>query len=61
MSLVTNRSVTSGVLRRYGSVAIALHWLVAVFALAQIALGWWMLDLPKTPPGPRADWFNLHT
>ncbi len=39
---------------------MGLHWLVAALALAQIALGWWMLDLPKSPPGLRADWFNLH-
>src|SRR5260221_208209 len=45
---------------RYDKVAMALHWLVAALALAQIALGWWMLDLPKSPPGLRADWFNLH-
>jgi cytochrome b561 len=45
---------------RYGSVAIALHWLLAVGLLAQIALGWWMLGVPKEPPGLRAGWFNLH-
>lgn len=45
---------------RYGTVAIALHWAVAVLVLGQIALGWWMLELPKSPPGLRADWFNLH-
>lgn len=37
-----------------------MHWLLAVALLAQIALGWWMLDLPKSPPGLRAGWFNLH-
>ena len=46
--------------KRYGTVAMALHWLVALLALAQIALGWWMLDLPKSPPGLRAEWFNTH-
>lgn len=45
---------------RYGAVAMALHWAVALLALAQIALGWWMLDLPKSPPGLRAGWFNVH-
>lgn len=25
-----------------------------------IALGWWMLSIPKDPPGPRLATFNLH-
>jgi cytochrome b561 len=37
-----------------------LHWLLAVLLIYQLALGWWMLDLPKSPPGLRAGWFNLH-
>ena len=45
---------------RYGRVAMALHWAIALFALFQISLGWWMLNIPKSPPGLRADWFNLH-
>lgn len=45
---------------RYGRVAIALHWLIAALIGAQLALGWWMDDLPKEPPGLRAGWFNLH-
>lgn len=45
---------------RYGRVAMALHWAIALLALFQIGLGWWMLDLPKSPPGLRAGWFNLH-
>lgn len=45
---------------RYGGVAIALHWLVAALVLGQLALGWWMIDLPKSPPGLRAGWFNVH-
>ncbi|MBK0392012.1 cytochrome b [Ramlibacter algicola] len=45
---------------RYTRTAIALHWLVALGVLAQVALGWWMLDIPKEPPGLRAGWFNLH-
>jgi cytochrome b561 len=39
---------------------IALHWLLAVALLVELALGWWMQELPKTPPGLRAGWFNLH-
>jgi cytochrome b561 len=45
---------------RYTRTAIALHWLVALGVLAQVALGWWMLGVPKEPPGLRAGWFNLH-
>lgn len=39
---------------------MALHWAVALLALAQVALGWWMIGIPKEPPGFRAGWFNLH-
>jgi cytochrome b561 len=39
---------------------IALHWILAAALFAQLALGWWMLDLPKSPAGLRAGWFNLH-
>ncbi len=45
---------------RYDHVAITLHWLIAVGVLVQIALGWWMIDIPKQPEGVRAYWFNLH-
>ena len=45
---------------RYGRVAMALHWAIALLALFQIGLGWWMIDIPKSPPGLRAGWFNLH-
>jgi cytochrome b561 len=39
---------------------VALHWLVAVAVFAQLVLGWWMRTVPKSPPGLRAGWFNLH-
>lgn len=39
---------------------IALHWLLALALAAELALGWWMQELPKAPPGLRAGWFNLH-
>ena len=45
---------------RYTPTARALHWLVAVFVFAQLALGFWMLQIPNTPPGLQAKWFNLH-
>jgi cytochrome b561 len=46
--------------RRYTRIAIALHWLIAVAVLGLIAWGWWMQTIPKNPPGPRVDAFNLH-
>lgn len=45
---------------RYDRVAVALHWAMAALLIAQVGLGWWMLDLPKQPAGLRAGWFNLH-
>ena len=44
----------------YSRFAVALHWLLAAALFAQLALGWWMIDLPKSPPGLRAGWFNVH-
>ena len=44
---------------RYGAVAMALHWLIAMLALGQIALGWWMIGLADKT-GVQRDWFNLH-
>jgi cytochrome b561 len=45
---------------RYTTLAILLHWLIAAIVLAQFPLGWWMQEIPKQPPGPRAEAFNLH-
>jgi cytochrome b561 len=44
----------------YSRTAIVLHWLIALLVLTQLALGWWMIDIPKQPVGVRAWWFNLH-
>jgi len=45
---------------RYTTVAILLHWLIGLAILAQLALGLWMVELPKAPPGLRSGWFNIH-
>lgn len=45
---------------RYTRVMIILHWVIALGVLGQIALGWWMIEIPKHPPGVRAYWFNIH-
>lgn len=45
---------------RYTRTAIFLHWLVAVLVLGQFSLGWLMQEIPKSPPGVRADVFNFH-
>jgi cytochrome b561 len=44
----------------YSRTAVILHWLIAALVLAQLALGWWMIDIPKNPVGIRAWWFNFH-
>lgn len=46
--------------KAYRHATVVLHWVLAAALLVQVALGWWMLDLPKSPPGLRAGWFNLH-
>ncbi len=43
---------------RYDRVAVTLHWVIAALVLAQIGLGWFMVDLPKGPD--RGYYFALH-
>ena len=45
---------------RYTLTAIVLHWLIGIAVFAQIGLGLWMIGIPKSPPGVRAYWFNVH-
>jgi len=45
---------------RYTRFAVAMHWIVAAIVLVQYPLGWLMQQIPKQPPGPRAEVFNLH-
>jgi cytochrome b561 len=47
-------------LERYTKTAVVLHWLIAALLIAEFAHGWWMQEIPKQPPGVRADAFNLH-
>lgn len=44
---------------RYDRVAIALHWLIAVLILAQIAFGWFLEEIPRGTP-MRGFYVNLH-
>lgn len=44
----------------YPRASVALHWVLAALLIAQLVLGWWMVDLPKSPTGLRAGWFNVH-
>ena len=44
----------------YTTTAVVLHWLIAALVLGQFAWGWLMQEIPKSPPGLRADAFNLH-
>lgn len=45
---------------RYDRFSVLLHWLMAALILGQIALGLWMIGLPKDSSGLRAAWFNVH-
>lgn len=45
---------------RYTRTAVALHWLIAALFVGQFAWGWLMQEIPKSPPGLRADAFNVH-
>ncbi|HEY2884475.1 MAG TPA: cytochrome b [Rhizomicrobium sp.] len=45
---------------RYTRTAVLFHWLIAALLLIEVAQGWWMQEIPKQPPGLRADQFNLH-
>jgi len=56
----THATPTSTQSRRYTRIAVALHWLLAIGLLYQLGLGVWMGDIPKSPPGIRAEWFNWH-
>ena len=45
---------------RYTRTAVVLHWLIAALFVGQFAWGWLMQEIPKSPPGMRADAFNFH-
>jgi cytochrome b561 len=47
-------------IQTYTRTAIVLHWLIAACVFCQITLGLWMIGIPKSPPGQRAWWFNVH-
>lgn len=47
-------------IQTYTRTAIVLHWLIAACVFCQITLGLWMIGIPKSPPGIRAWWFNVH-
>ncbi|HEY0107921.1 MAG TPA: cytochrome b [Rhizomicrobium sp.] len=44
---------------RYNSVAMAFHWTIALLLIANIALGLYMSDLPRSDPGKFAI-FQIH-
>jgi cytochrome b561 len=45
---------------RYTKTAVVLHWTIAIIVVGQFAWGWLMQEIPKSPPGLRADAFNFH-
>ncbi|MBB5393129.1 MULTISPECIES: cytochrome b [unclassified Herbaspirillum] len=44
---------------RYDRVAVLLHWSIALLVLGMLALGYYMVGIPKGTPD-RAVYFNLH-
>ena len=48
------------IVARYTKTAVVLHWTIAVIVVGQFAWGWLMQEIPKSPPGLRADAFNFH-
>jgi cytochrome b561 len=44
----------------YTRTAVVLHWAIAALVVAQVTWGWWMQEIPKSPPGVRAGAFNVH-
>jgi cytochrome b561 len=59
-TLLSTTDADSHASPRYTLIAIALHWLLAIGLIYQLGLGVWMEDIPKSPPGIRAEWFNWH-
>jgi cytochrome b561 len=53
-------SAGAAVTTRYTLTAVVLHWVIAIAIFVQLALGAWMIGIPKVPPGVRAYWFNVH-
>ena len=48
-----------GVPLRYTTVAVVLHWLIAVLLIGQIAFGWFLETVPRGSP-MRGFYVNLH-
>jgi cytochrome b561 len=59
MALSQDSNINSTV-APYPRLAVALHWFIALLLFAELALGWWMPGIAKSPTGSRAEWFNVH-
>lgn len=59
MALSGGSTINSAV-APYPRLAVALHWAIALLLFAELALGWWMPGIAKSPTGARAAWFNAH-
>jgi len=53
-----NATATLSPSHRYGGVAIAFHWLLALMIIVSFSVGWYMTDLPMSPT--RLKLFNWH-
>lgn len=58
MNLSDKKPNSTATTWHYGSLAIALHWIIAVLIIGMIGLGWYMLSVEKQPG---SGWlFDLH-
>jgi cytochrome b561 len=57
MNAAITRTTSAAV--SYSRTAIALHWLLAILILGQIAFGWYLEEIPRGTP-PRTIFVNLH-
>lgn len=59
MSSTTLRTESRAQAERYTSVAVLLHWLIALCLFGQIAFGWYLETIPRGTP-LRGPYVNLH-
>lgn len=52
--------MTAAESRRYTGVAVALHWLIALMVIGQLAGGLYMTKLPDTEPALKFQLYQLH-
>ena len=50
-----------GAARRYGTISVFLHWIIAALIVIQLCLGWYMNEVLKdhSPAKPQVLWFHV--